>query len=268
VFVSDLGGGGWDVSAYISTDRWYDGHLHISQYSRHVFGHDSEPRARVIGGGVDASKFSPDPKVVRDGGVLFVGRLLPHKGIFDLMAALPKSLPLTVVGPRPNQIIGQSLAVAAEGKTVTFKYGLDDAALVHEYRRARCVVLPSVYRTPDGQVTTVPELLGQTLLEGMACEAPVLCTQVASMPEVVEDGVSGFVVRPNDPAALADRLSWFFANPDAARRMGAAGRKRVLEHFTWPAVANRCLDAYRDALSRRLILAEPVVEQSRHAPLR
>src|SRR5271169_3892949 len=48
VFVSDLGGGGWDVSAYISTDRWYHGHLHISEYSRSVFGHAQQPWAHVI----------------------------------------------------------------------------------------------------------------------------------------------------------------------------------------------------------------------------
>ena len=59
VFCTDLGGGGWDISAYVSTDRWFDGHLHISQYSRHVFGHDGLASARVIYGGVDAARFSP-----------------------------------------------------------------------------------------------------------------------------------------------------------------------------------------------------------------
>ncbi|MBK6425583.1 MAG: glycosyltransferase [Blastocatellia bacterium] len=63
VFVSDLGGGGWDVSGYVSTDRWYHGHLHISEYSRQVFGHVSNPRAHVIYGGVDTDKFSPDASV-------------------------------------------------------------------------------------------------------------------------------------------------------------------------------------------------------------
>jgi hypothetical protein len=62
VFVSDLGGGGWDVSAYVSTDRWFHGHLHLSEYSRQIFGHQRDPRAHVIGGGVDAQKFSPGPR--------------------------------------------------------------------------------------------------------------------------------------------------------------------------------------------------------------
>src|SRR5512142_560262 len=49
VFVTDLGGGGWDVSAYLPTDRWFAGHLHISAYSRHVSGHDGAAWARVVG---------------------------------------------------------------------------------------------------------------------------------------------------------------------------------------------------------------------------
>ena len=59
VFCSDLGGGGWDVSAYVSTDRWFHGHLHISAYSRDVAGHQGRPDAWVIHGGVDTDRFSP-----------------------------------------------------------------------------------------------------------------------------------------------------------------------------------------------------------------
>jgi glycosyltransferase involved in cell wall biosynthesis len=95
-----------------------------------------------------------------------------------------------------------------------------------------------------GVHTCVPELLGQTLLEGMACGAPGLCTAVASLPEVVENGVTGFVVPPNDSAALSERLCWLRDHPQRAVEMGAAGRRRVLERFTWPAVVKRCLTIY------------------------
>ena len=93
VFVTDLGGGGLDVSTYVSTDRWFHGHLHISEYSRKVSGHERNPRARVILGGVDTSMFAPHPG---DGeAVLFVGRLLPHKGVHDLIDSLPPRVPLS-----------------------------------------------------------------------------------------------------------------------------------------------------------------------------
>jgi alpha-maltose-1-phosphate synthase len=244
VFVSDLGGGGWDVSAYVSTDLWYTGHLHLSQYSRQIAGQEREPRARVIAGGVDVEKFSPDASVARDGAVLFVGRLLPHKGIEDLIRALPPRLSLTIVGPQPDVHTAARLAELSSGKAVTFKHGLDDDALVQEYRRALCVVLPSVYRSWTGAETRIPELLGQTLLEGMACETPAICTNVASMPEIVEDGVTGFVVPAHDADALGQRLGWLHQHPERAREMGRAGRQRVLERFTWPLVVRRCLAAY------------------------
>jgi glycosyltransferase involved in cell wall biosynthesis len=245
VFVSELGGGGWDVSAYVSTDAWFHGHLHLSDYSRQVHRHAANPRACVIGGGVDIEKFSPDSTSRGDGGVLFVGRLLPHKGVEDLIAAIPRGMSLTLVGPQADDTFRRRLLESAQGKAVTFLHGLDDEALVREYRKALCVVLPSVYRTSDGHETAVPELLGQTLLEAMACGIPVLCTRVASMPEVVEDGVTGWVVPPNDPASLSDRLSWLHAHPREAHAMGAAGRRRVLERFTWPEVVSRCLEVYR-----------------------
>ena len=60
------------------------------------------------------------------------------------------------------------------GKCVKFHQGCDDAALIERYRRAICVVLPSVYRTMYGDETMVPELLGQPLLEGMACGLPAI----------------------------------------------------------------------------------------------
>jgi glycosyltransferase involved in cell wall biosynthesis len=245
VFVSDLGGGGWDISGYWSTDSWYHGHLHISQYSRSVYGHAHDARAHVISGGVDTEKFSPDPAAAFGGTALFVGRLLPHKGVNDLIEALPPGLGLKIVG-RPGDVgYLAELQRLASGKHVAFCHDADEAALVRAYQRALCIVLPSVYRTVHGHETLMPELLGQTLLEGMACGIPAICTDVASMPEVVEHGVTGFVVPPNDPLALGERLCWLQAHPGEARAMGAAGRRRVLEHFTWPAVVRRCLAIYQ-----------------------
>jgi glycosyltransferase involved in cell wall biosynthesis len=247
VFVSDLGGGGWDISAYVSTDRWFHGHLHLSDYSRRVYHHEHLMTAQVIGGGVDVEKFSPDASVPRDGGALFVGRLLPHKGIDHLIRGLPPDIPLVIAGPHPDHETSARLLAIADGRNVSFKPGLDDEQLVREYRRAMCIVLPSVYLTSIGTETAVPELLGQSLLEGMACETPAICTNVASLPEVVDDGVTGFVVPANDASALGDRLRILQQHPERARAMGKAARARVLQAFTWDRVVGRCLEAYGGA---------------------
>ena len=67
------------------------------------------------------------------------------------------------------------------------------------------------------------------------------------MPEIVEDWMTGFVVPPNDPQALGQRLQWLHDHPERAREMGRAARQRVLERFTWSQVVKRCLEAYTDA---------------------
>ena len=244
MFVSDLGGGGWDISGYVSTDRWYHGHLHISAYSRRVFGHEQMARARVIYGGVDGERYSPDARVARSGRVLYVGRVLPHKGVDDLVAALPPGLGLDIVGRVTDERFGLHLRTLADGKDVRFRHDVADDGLVRAYREALCIVLPSVYRAYDGSTSNVPELLGQTLLEGMACGLPAVCTDVASMPEIVTHGETGFVVPPNDPATLGARLAELAADPARAEAMGRRARADVLERFSWKRVVDRCLRAY------------------------
>jgi glycosyltransferase involved in cell wall biosynthesis len=249
VFVSDLGGGGWDLSAYVSTDRLYNGHLHISEYSRRMFGQAGKPWAHVIYGGVDGGKFKPasDPASLPPYAkrpVIFVGRLLPHKGVNDLVEAVTSDMSLELLGRPYDARFMADLKRLAEGRNVLFQHESNDVDLVRAYQRGLCVVLPSVYRTIYGGEDKVPELLGQTLLEGMACGIPAICTDVASMPEVVADGVTGFVVPPNDPAALRAKLQWLMEHPIEAAAMGAAARRRVLELFRWDTVVERCLAIY------------------------
>jgi glycosyltransferase involved in cell wall biosynthesis len=244
VVCTDLGGGGWDLSSYVSTDRLYRAHLHLSDYSRHVFGHDGLSNAHVIHGGVDTDRFSPDPSVDRSIDCLFVGRLLPHKGVDVLLDGVPPDFRTVVMGPAPHPRYLADLHVAASGKNVTFVHDADDAAIVRAYRSARCVVLPSVYRDRYGDITNVPELLGQTLLEGMACGTAALATNVASLPEVVSDGETGRVVPPNDPVALGEALTWFKSHPSETAEMGWRARERVLHRFNWPATVRRCLEVY------------------------
>jgi glycosyltransferase involved in cell wall biosynthesis len=183
VFATDLGGGGWTLGGYVKTKSWFHGHLHISEFSRRIAGQGSDPRAQVIFSGVDTDKFCPDPSVPKTGGVLFVGRLLPHKGVDRVLESLPPDIPMEVIGRPYDPKFFELLKSLAVGKQVTFRTDVDDRGLVEAYRRARCVVLPSLYRDRYGNETTIPELMGQTLLEGMSTGIPGLCTNVAAMPE-------------------------------------------------------------------------------------
>jgi glycosyltransferase involved in cell wall biosynthesis len=244
VFATDLGGGGWDLGRYLRTDHWFHGHLHISEFSRRISGHASEPRARVIFSGVDTDKFSPDSTVPKTGGILFVGRLLPHKGVDRVIEALPPEIPMDLIGRPYHSEYVQTLRDLANGKRVGFHMDFDDGRLIDAYRRARCIVLPSLYKDRYGNETTIPELMGQTLLEGMSCGIPAICTNVAGMPESVVDGVTGFIVPPDDIPAMRRALVEVYQNIARAAALGQAARRRMVEHFGWPAVVQRCLDAY------------------------
>lgn len=245
VFASDLGGGGWHIGGYFkSYPKWFHGHLHISQYSRTLAGQANDPTSHVIYGGIDTDRFAPNPAIPQEPLVVFVGRLMPHKGVNDLVAALPEGLTLELIGKPYHEQFFADLQKQAIGKKVVFRTNCHDDDIVRAYQRATCVVLPSVYRTCYGVETRVPELLGQTALEGLSCGSPAIVTDVASLPEVVRDQVTGFVVPPNNPAALRTKLEWLRDHRQEAAQMGRAGREFILNQFTWPQVVRECMSAY------------------------
>jgi len=246
VFTSHLGGSGFGLHRLTDLTGHYDGHLHISEFSRRTFGHADLKSARIIGGGVDPVLFHPPNSPPAREYVLFAGRLLAHKGIDYLVEGVPAEVPLIVAGRpwRHAMAFLERVRGLALGKNVRFEENSTDAELRTLYQSALCVVLPSVYQSADGGHHPISELLGQTLIEGMACGTPAICTAVGGMPEIVEDGVSGFVVPPNDPGALGEKIRWLRNHPVEADAMGRAARERICTHFTWNAVVDRCLLAY------------------------
>jgi glycosyltransferase involved in cell wall biosynthesis len=247
VFVTDLGGGRrFALSYHLPIARWAKAFLLLSRFSRSLWEettNGSPPRVHVVYGGVDPEKFCPGGR--KGGRVLFVGRLLPHKGVDYLIQALDGGMALDVVGRVYDEEYYQHLRALGAGKAVEFHTEVSDGELVARYQEALVTVAPSVYRDCRGNHTPAPELLGLAALESMACGTPVIATDVASLPEVVEDGVTGFLVPPNDPGALREKIQLLQGDPDLARRMGEAASRRVQELFTWEAVAERCLQAYR-----------------------
>jgi glycosyltransferase involved in cell wall biosynthesis len=173
--------------------------------------------------------------------VLYTGRIIPVKGVAELVQALPSGVPLTIAGPTYDVAYYQRLQRLAQGKDVTFTNRISDSDLVAHYQRATVAVAPSLHS----------ELLGLVVLEAMACGTPVICTNVGGMPELVEDGVTGFVVEPGDERALRERIELMMGDTRQARRMGEAARARVSERFTWDLVAERCLEAYTTIASDR-----------------
>jgi len=248
IYVTDLGGGErYALSYHLPVLRWARAFLLISEYSKRLALEaplsSRLDRIEVVYGGADTEKFSPG-QAAAGRGALFVGRLLPHKGIDVLIEAVDGTFALDVVGRAFDPRYFTDLGERSLGKAVRFHSSVGDAELVERYRRALVTVLPSVYEDCYGGRTRVPELLGLAALESLACGTPVIVTDVASLPEIVRDCVTGFVVPPNDPKAIRERIHYLVGHPERAREMGRRGREDILARFTWEKVAARCEAAY------------------------
>lgn len=218
--------------------RWHDGlggHLAVSRFALEEY-----PRlvagGSVIFGGADR----PDPAaptVQRERKVVQVGRLLPHKGAHLLIQATPPDVALHLYGRPYDLAYAAELRRLAEGRDVTFHTGASDDEVTEAYRTARAVVMAS----------TKDELLGLTLLEAQAQGTPVVAAATGGMPEVVDEGRTGFVVPSGDVAGLAAALSRLVDGGREWDRMSAAASATAAAEYTWDAVANRCLVAYAQA---------------------
>jgi glycosyltransferase involved in cell wall biosynthesis len=157
--------------------------------------------------------------------VLYAGRLSPEKGVEELVEATS----------------GLNLVVAGDGPLrarVPGALGFVPHDELHRlYARAAVVACPSRR-----------EGFGVACLEAMAHGRPVVATDVGGLRDLVVDGETGLVVPPRDPEALRSALERLLADRELRRRLGRAGRRRARERFSWPAVTEATLGAYRMAL--------------------
>jgi glycosyltransferase involved in cell wall biosynthesis len=232
VFVTDLAGSArYNLSTLVPVWKGVNAFLLISEYNRRL--QPCTPvSTRIIYGGVDENMFSEgqEPKQSR---FLYAGRIFPLKGIHHLIEALPVGAVLDILGQSHDDAYLKRLQDESAGKSVAFRQDADDTSLIQKYRQALATVLPSLV---DGGFTAS--------MESMACGTPVIGTKVGSLPEIVDDGVTGFLVPPNDPSALREKIQWCIAHPEHAVEMGRRAREKVLREFTWDRVVDRCLAAY------------------------
>lgn len=160
--------------------------------------------------------------------VLFVGALVYLKGVqrlLEAMAEVRRQQPqarLVIIGQGDYQdeleLQAESLGLTEE---VEFVAPMSQTALRDYMRRCRLLVLPSL-----------SEGLGRVLIEAMACGRPVIGTRVGGIPDLIQDGVNGYLVPPDAVAPLADRIAYLLTHPEEAVEMGARGRAFVTETFS------------------------------------
>src|SRR5690606_21543905 len=197
----------------------------------------------------DPRRFTADgPAVAATPGrrrILSVGRLVERKGFADLVRALP-SVPdaelVVIGGPSAPRLSADP--VAGRLRRLAADTGVGDRVrLVGAVPRGR---MPMWYRSAD-LVACAPwyEPFGLTPLEAMACGVPVVATAVGGLADTVVDGVTGRLVRPRDPAALAEALRDLLSDPHRRRAYGAAACERVRRHYSWHSVAARLEEVYQ-----------------------
>ena len=252
VVLTDVGGVTPCYSTYLSQihprlslARWAHGLANLSNYSGTFFSDWRQPQTVLYGGASQKVVAQPGET---GGYALFVGRLFPHKGILQVIQALPRDVPLHVVGRPYDAGYFAQLQAAALGKAVKFLTDADDATVQREYRGASVVLQPSI---PAGSgANDKSELLGLVTLEAMASGKPVIVTSITSLPELVRDGETGFVVPPHDLPTLADRIARLVKDAELSRRLGAAAARHVAANFTWEAAAGRGMALYHRILMR------------------
>ncbi len=177
--------------------------------------------------------------------VLCVARMYPRKRVADLLRATAimrgrvPGIQVRIVGRGPEwPAVSRLHTELGLGDSVTLLGDVGRERLAEEYVNATVFCLPSVQ-----------EGFGIVFLEAMAAELPVVACRVAAIPEVVQDGVTGLLVPPRDPAALAAEIERLIADPELARRLGREGRRRVLA-FTPRHVAERFVSAVHSSKDR------------------
>lgn len=201
-----------------------------------------------IYGGVDIEKFRP-LGVKRKNQVCFSGRIAPHKGVEGLIEAvsLSKEKPRVVIAGsainNPYLLFLRELANKLRVET-DFVLGPSDDALAEIYSSSKILVLPSVYTDIYGKYHPNPEGFGLVLVEAMACELPVVASKISAISEVVDDNRTGYLVPPRDIGYLCERLDLLLRDHKLNRKLGIAGRRKVLERFTWSHVARRAMRVY------------------------
>lgn len=224
----------------------------------------------VVPAGVDAQLYRPLPSIERVPGRIMTTASadVALKGLSVLLEALAKlrteraEAHLVVIGSRRhNSHVDKMLMEPELAGAVRFITGASDEEVVANYAAASVAVVPSLY-----------EGFSLPAVEAMASGVPLVATTGGALPEVVgRDGTSALLVEPGDPSALATALKEILDDPDLAARLGAAGRERVLERFTWIRTAEATVDVYRSVIEshRDLRLKDakaPLMTRSR--PLR
>jgi glycosyltransferase involved in cell wall biosynthesis len=225
----------WRVRQYRSLFRHVSGVIVPSQFLARKLAEIGcpEPKLHVSPYGVDTQIFSPSSRM-KEQLLVAVGRLIkkkaPHISI-QAFAGIANRYPearLEMVGDGPLADQCRALISALSLEDRIRMHGVQGREFVARLMQQGSLFVQHSVTAENGDTEGLPV----TILEAMASGLPVISTRHAGIPEVVSDGVTGLLVQENDVEAMARAIRELLDNPTRAMAMGAAGRDRVLAHFT------------------------------------
>jgi glycosyltransferase involved in cell wall biosynthesis len=211
---------------------------------------DADGKYEVIRCGVDVGDMERSADSSETLRILTVGRLVEKKGIDTLISAVAElnqrkiSARLTIAGDGPDRARLEQIAADLNCRDqITWLGAVPNSRVSSLLGEADVFALPS-RQDSNGDRDGIPVVL----MEAMAAGIPVIAGDLPTIAELVEEGVSGFLVKPNQPRALADKLAMLWENPALRQRMALEGRKKVESEFS--------LSLNLDRLERRFIAAQ------------
>jgi glycosyltransferase involved in cell wall biosynthesis len=201
-----------------------------------------EEKVVTIHNGVDLPSFT-DPQG-EDHTILFVGRLTWRKGVKYLIDAMPHVLSeypdtkLLLVGDGDQRTpLQKQIEKLRIENSVLFLGNISTEKLYSLYCKANVYVQPSLY-----------EPCGIAILEAMSMGKPVVSTHVGGVPELITNGEEGFLVKPGNNLELAKAIINVFSDDSCRKRLASNAKNKVLQEFSWEAVAKKTLDLYTNLL--------------------
>lgn len=211
-------------------------------------------KARIVPNGVDPERFKPTENVEaarqqfrlgKEPCILFVGGLIPRKGLHFLVEAAEKIVReyseakflVAGEGPLKNRLLA-AVRLLNLSSNFSFLGGVKESVLPTLYDCADAFVLPSIQ---EGQ--------GIVLLEAQASAKPVVAFDVGGVNEAVRNGETGFLVKRGSTDELVDALLNLLSDKALREKMGSNGRKFVTENYTWDICAQKMLNVYHEALA-------------------
>jgi len=196
--------------------------------------------------GIDTEKFDLPREPHQGYRVLFVGRLVPNKGVRHLCEAVSLlhkqyyNMCLEVIGDGPERsALEQYVADNNLQDVITFAGWVQPEILPMHYAATDVFVGPSIEDEHGAR-----EALGLVFAEASAAGLPVVATDVGGIKDIVQDKVTGIIVHQKDIQAIADAIIYLYDHPQEARAMGERGQKTVREKFSWGSVAERYIDVF------------------------